>query len=129
MSTAQKATTMDPNTLTTVVGTGGISTVAVAIVIKLWSMINAAKTDAATQQATTNILAELQEENSGLRTENNRLRDSVNKLVEEKFSFQLQLQSANDKLDRMTHEMSSMRLEMDSMREIIKGIRNDQRPH
>jgi regulator of replication initiation timing len=127
MSTAKKAATMDPNSLTTIVGAGGLSTVAIGIAIKLFSMFNVAKTDAATQQATTNILSELQEENSSLRVENNRLRDNVNSLIQEKFTFQLQLQSANDKLDRMTQEMSAMRLEMDSLRDTIRGIRNGQR--
>lgn len=128
MSTAKKAITMDPNTLTTVVGTGAASSVAFAILLKLYNQFFSAKADAATSQAAVNMLNEIQEENKSLRAENNRLRADNSVLMHEKFTFQASLESAMEKIGWMTLQMEEMKIEISSLRGTIREMRNENRP-
>lgn len=118
---------MDPNTLTTVVGTGAASSVAFAILLKLYNQFFSARADAATAQANVNMLNELQEENKSLRIENNQLRKDNSTLAHEKFKFQERLDTALEKMGWMTLQMEEMKIEMTSLRETIKEMRNEKR--
>lgn len=127
MSTAKKAIIMDPNTLTTAVGIGGAGSVAFAILLKLYNQFFSARADAATAQATVNMLTEIQEENKSLRAENNRLRADNSTLMHEKFTFQASLETAMEKIGWMTLQMEEMKIEMSSLRGTIREMRNENR--
>lgn len=127
MSTTAGAATMDPNTVTTVVGVSGASSLLVAIAMKLYTMFYAARTDAATSKATREQIDQLQEDNKALREENNQLRENNLSLAHDKYTFKAGLDSALEKITWMTQQMQEMKVEMTSMRDTIKELRNEQR--